>query len=145
MINEIVKGISLGLNAAFGDEYRIYQNDVEQGFREPCFFIQTLKPERSPLLGGRALQRNHFDILYFPKDPGNNAAMLDVGENLMDCLEYITIPGGDKLRGIGMSYEIVDDVLHFFVSYNHTVHKTTTQTAMEGLTVTMGMKGEEND
>ena len=37
MLNEIIKGISMALNAAFGDGYEIYQNDVEQGLKEPCF------------------------------------------------------------------------------------------------------------
>lgn len=37
MLNEIIKGISMALNAAFGDEYEIFQNDVEQGLEEPCF------------------------------------------------------------------------------------------------------------
>ena len=34
MLNEIIKGISMALNAAFGDGYEIYQNDVEQGLKE---------------------------------------------------------------------------------------------------------------
>ena len=37
------------LNATFGAGYKIYQNDVEQGFKEPCFFIAVLKPDISPL------------------------------------------------------------------------------------------------
>ena len=40
MLNEIIKGISMALNAAFGDGYEIYQNDVEQGLKEPCFLIR---------------------------------------------------------------------------------------------------------
>ena len=31
MLNEVIKGISMALNTAFGDEYEILQNDVEQG------------------------------------------------------------------------------------------------------------------
>lgn len=49
MINEIIKGVSMKLNATFGAGYKIYQNDVEQGFKEPCFFIAVLKPDISPL------------------------------------------------------------------------------------------------
>ena len=45
MLNEIIKGISMALNAAFGDGYEIYQNDVEQGLKEPCFLIAVLQPE----------------------------------------------------------------------------------------------------
>lgn len=39
MINEIIKGVSMKLNATFGAGYKIYQNDVEQGFKEPCFSL----------------------------------------------------------------------------------------------------------
>ena len=48
MLNEIIKGISMALNTAFGDGYEIYQNDVEQDLKEGCFFKQVLKPEHSP-------------------------------------------------------------------------------------------------
>ena len=58
MLNEIIKGISMALNTAFGDGYEIYQNDVEQDLKEGCFFIQVLKPELSPLLGRRSMKRN---------------------------------------------------------------------------------------
>ena len=51
MLNEIVQGIARRLNAAFGDDYEIYQNKVEQGLQEPCFFIAVLQPEAKPLLG----------------------------------------------------------------------------------------------
>ena len=52
MLTEIVKGISMALNAAFGDGYEIFQNDVEQGLEEPCFLIAVLQPEITPCLGG---------------------------------------------------------------------------------------------
>lgn len=120
MLNEIIKGISIKLNAAFGDGFKIYQNDVEQGLQEPCFFIRILKPELSPLLGRRSMKRNPFDVLYFPSNPGNNAELISVAEKMMESLEFITIPNGDVLRATGISYEIQDDVLHFFVSFNHT-------------------------
>lgn len=45
MLNEIVKGIAVQLNAVFGDGFEIYQNNVEQGLKEPCFFIAVLQPE----------------------------------------------------------------------------------------------------
>ena len=33
-------------------------------------------------------------------------------------LRYITLPNGDLLRGLSISYEAVDGVLHFFITYN---------------------------
>lgn len=76
MLNEVIKGISMALNTAFGDEYEICQNDVEQGLVNGSFFIQVLKPELTPLLGRRSMKRNPFDVMYFPKAPGNNAEMV---------------------------------------------------------------------
>lgn len=138
MLNEIVKGISMKLNATFGDGYKIYQNDVKQGLEEPCFFIQILKPQLSPLLGRRFMVQNPFDVLYFPADPGNNAELIDVAEKLMGCLDFITLPNGDLLHGTGISYEIVDDTLHFFISYKHTSHTVEEKNAMETLDVDAG-------
>ena len=82
MLNEVIKGISMALNTAFGDEYEIRQNDVEQGLVNGSFFIQVLKPELTPLLGRRSMKRNHFDVMYFPKAPGNNADRLKAAELL---------------------------------------------------------------
>ena len=120
MLNEIIKGISVALNATFGDGFAIYQNDVEQVLQEPCFFIQVVKPEWSPLVGRRSMKRNSFDVLHFPRNPGNNAELISVAEEMMIALEYITLPNGDILRGTGINYEIQDDTLHFFISFNHT-------------------------
>ena len=141
MLNEIIKGISIALNTAFGDEYEIYQNDVEQDLGEGCFFIQVLKPELSPLLGRRSMKRNPFDVLYFPKAPGNNTEMFTVAETLMECLTLISLPNGDLLHGTSVNYEIVDDVLHFFVNYNLPMIRPAEQTYMETLETAVGTIG----
>ena len=56
------------LNAAFGAGYEIYQNDVEQGLKEPCFLIAVLTdPDISPVAwADRFMKRNPLDIQYFP-------------------------------------------------------------------------------
>jgi len=118
MLNDIITGIAKTLGTTFGSEFRVYKNDVKQGFTEPCFFIATLKPEQKPLLGDRAIWRNPFDIHYFPKDGGTNEELYNVAEYLMFGLRYITLPNGDLLRGLSISYEAVDGVLHFFITYN---------------------------
>ena len=94
------------LNATFGAGYKIYQNDVEQGFKEPCFF------------SGR-----------------NNTELFTVAGDLMECLEFITLPNGDVLHGTSMSYEVEDGVLHFFVNYNLTLRRPSEETPMETLDV----------
>lgn len=135
MLNDIITGIAKALGNTFGSEYRVYENDVKQGLTEPCFFIATLKPEQTPLLGDRAIWRNPFDIHYIPKDGGTNAELYNVAEYLMYGLRYITTPKGDTLRGTSISYEVVDGVLHFFVNYNVVVNIPKELPTMETLTV----------
>lgn len=138
MVNEIIKGISIALNAAFGDEYEIYADDVKQGLNDGSFFINSLEFEVSPLLGGRALRINPFDILYFPKTENVHMECYSVAESMLDPLRLITLPNGDRLLGTGMRYELQDDVLHFFVNYNHTRRVTTEESAMESLDLETG-------
>lgn len=141
MLNEIIKGISMALNAAFGDGYEIYQNDVEQGLKEPCFLIAVLQPEITPMLGRRFIKRNPFDIQYFPTNPRNNAEMFTVAETMMEALDFITLPSGDLLHGTSVNYEIVDNVLHFFVNYNLPMIRPAEETYMETLETEVGTIG----
>lgn len=131
----------MALNTAFGDGYEIFQNNIEQGLKEPCFFISILKPEIIPMLGRRFIQRNQFDIQYFPTSPGNNAEMITAAETMIGALDFITLPGGDLLHGTSVNYEVVDNVLHFFVNYNLPVLKSTEQTYMETLETEVGTIG----
>lgn len=141
MLNEIIKGISMALNAVFGDEYEIYQNDVEQGLKESCFLITVLQPEITPMLGRRFIKRNPFDIQYFPTNPRNNAEMFTVAETMMEALDFITLPSGDLLHGTSVNYEIVDNVLHFFVNYNLPMIRPAEETYMETLETEVGTIG----
>ena len=50
MVNRIIDGISIRINEVFGDDYEIYSEDIEQGFKEPCFFILPLNQKKSPKL-----------------------------------------------------------------------------------------------
>lgn len=123
------------LNATFGAGYKIYQNDVEQGFKEPCFFIAVLKPDIAPLQKNRFMNRNPLDVHYFPTSRRNNSEMFKVAGDLMECLEFITLPNGDVLHGTSMSYEVEDRVLHFFVNFNLTLSRPSEETPMETLDV----------
>ncbi len=134
MLNEVIKGISMKLNAAFGDEYRIYEDDVEQDLKEPCFFIAVLNPGLLTLCGTRYLKRNPFDIHFFPKRK-SNVELYAVAERMMDCLEFITLPNGDQLHGTKMHYETVEGVLHFFINYDCTLYRLPDDEKMEDLTL----------
>ena len=100
MENDIVKGIAKALRDTFGPGYRIYQNDIEQGFQTPCFFILPMKATPSPLGKDRFLLKSPFDVHFFPEDEKDNAVMQAIAWQLWQALEFITLPDGDGLKTI---------------------------------------------
>lgn len=142
MVNKIIDGISIKINELFGDDYYIYSEEIEQGFKEPCFFIFLLNPSFKPKLGTRSYREYNFDIHYFPKISNEkNYDMYDTNEKLIDGLEYISIDGG-LIRGSKIHSEIIDNVLHFFIKYSLFVIKEDVETEkMESLILKQNIKG----
>lgn len=120
MGNEIVTGMTIKLNAVFGEEYDIFTEPVEQGLGDRCFFITSLKPQQTPMIGRRKFRVYPFDIAYL-SDFGEEDR-LAVLDKLMDEMEFITLADGTVMHGTGMNAEMEDGILHFCVSYNTFVY-----------------------
>ena len=141
MINKIIDGISVAINAEFGDDYEIYTESVEQGLNEPCFSILCLNPTNEQFLGRRYFRKNQFCIDYFPKGEEKNKEINEVRERLFECLELVTVDG-DLCRGTNMSSETSDGVLSFFVNYNMFMYKMQEGTpTMESYDYSTDVKG----
>ena len=135
MINKIIVGIAQALNGAFGADYEIHCQEIEQDLKEPCFLILLLNASNEKLVGDRYSRKQPFDILYFPESKNDSRnEMYEVMDKLNDALEYINL-GDGLLRGINMKGQIIDDVLHFFVDYNFTVIKQREKVYMQELTI----------
>lgn len=136
MVDKIIKAISKTLNQVFGDDFEIYfSKDVQQGLKEPCFFIALMGSSRIRRIGVRYRMFNSFDVQYFPKIKLGNIEMIGVAEQLLDALEFIQLSDGDLVQGTAMNFSIQDGVLHFFVDYNMFLKKEVALDEMETLTV----------
>jgi hypothetical protein len=122
MLIDLIEAISIKLNTEFGSGYKIYTESVAQGLKKPCFFILLLEKIQKQVLGKRYLMTQPFDIHYFPSTKDQNTECHTVAERLETALETVTMKG-DILRGTGIHYEIVNDVLHFFVNYDFHIYK----------------------
>lgn len=140
MINKIIDGISISLNAEFGDDYKIYTESIEQGLKEPCFSIVCVNPTNELFRGKKYFRKNLFCIQYFPKGEDKRSECMDVLERMFDCLEVIKF-GEDLQRGTSMHGEVVDQVLNFFVNYDMFVYKVESTDAMETMDLTSNVKG----
>lgn len=125
MVNSILNAVTKQLGTTFGNSYRYYVENVEQGLKKPCFTVDLLLPlqrSKSPLLYDRTMP---IVVHYFNdcvKDLKNDC--YDMGEKLIECLEYLPFEGG-LIRGEDISWQIVDDVLQVFVTYKFTTMKVT--------------------
>lgn len=141
MINSIIESISISLNAEFGDDYTTYIESVEQGLKEPCFFVFCLNPTNRVFFGKRYFRENQFCLQYFPSDKDMVKEECNaVAERLFSCLEYITV-AGDLVHGTKMKCEVVDGVLNFFVNYDLFVYKAAASDAMEEISAEVAVRG----
>ncbi|WP_315169498.1 phage tail terminator family protein [Metaclostridioides mangenotii] len=140
MINKLINGISIRLNQIFGDDYSIYTETVEQGFEEPCFFIKSIDPSKTPHPNKQSFREYLFDVMYFPESNDTNSEINSVTEYLFEGLEVIEVLNGDLKHGSNMHAETVDDKLHFFVNYNVILRKVEQYGNMEALEIYQNVK-----
>lgn len=136
MINDIVNGISNAIYEQYGQDKKIYTESIEQGFTEPCFFIAVLETTQARYIGNRYKLTVPVNVHYFPATNAKKREMQDVAQTLYYALQRITLVNGDMLNGFKLHWEIVEDVLHFFVNYMPIVsYQMAAETVMEDLTV----------
>jgi hypothetical protein len=96
----------------------IYEERMEQGFSEPCFFVYQLSGGQAKDMGRRYKRSALFNVQYFPNPGGlvKKSQCHGMAEQLYGALE-LTEWEGSTYRGNGLRHEVVDDVLHFFCAY----------------------------
>ncbi|WP_018752177.1 phage tail terminator family protein [Paenibacillus sanguinis] len=111
-VNTVRQAVIDALDRAFVS-IEVNGEEVEQGFTEPCFFVQLFPVAHTHLLD-RRFRRNHsFNVQYFD---ARNRDLHAMAEELYDVLYLINVED-DLIRGSNMSHEIIDGVLHFFIQY----------------------------
>lgn len=135
--NALIKRLSL-----FTPEYPVYDESVEQGMQQPCFFVLLMESSQVREVNRRYKRFHPFDVHYFP-DRAAAAPREDcelMAERLYSEIEYIRGAEGGY-RGTGMRHEIVDGVLHFFVQYNfHILREREPEIKMQTMTERSGIK-----
>lgn len=116
MVEKIVKSIAQTLEEAFGKDYTLYRDFVEQGFQTPCFCIQMINSTNDKQLEKRYQRSYFFDLLYFPKEEHISSELNRVSETLYQCMKWIKIDHSG-IWGSGMNHHIEEGVLHFAVTY----------------------------
>lgn len=135
MVNDLLTAVTTQLGKTFGTAYRYYVENVNQGLKKPCFtvdFIQSSIRSRSPVLYER---RVPLVVHYFTDKPTDlKRDCYAVAEQVVECLEYL--PFKDKLiRGEQISWQLVENVLQIFITYDFITEKIVIRDNMEQLKV----------
>lgn len=133
-INDIITAISIKLNQVFGDfgdEYRIYVDDIPQGFETPAFLILFLNLENIRQIGKRWRVNTLFNIQYFPRNGRTEASNMAL--KVQQALKEITLLNGTVMLGTNGNTEIVDGNAHNFINFNFYLQEVEVKTFMESL------------
>lgn len=114
-VSMILDAITVALDKV-SPNANIYIDKVEQGLEDGDILVRLINIEYMRR-GTGDFQRvvPVFDIIYFSK-AGNKDCMA-MGDTLSDKLTVIELSTKDIVRAITKSFEIIDGVLHFKVSY----------------------------
>lgn len=115
---EDIKNAIVNRLDSLNPEVPVYDERVEQGFQEPCFFVLQISSGQTKEVDRRYRRAMTFDVHYFPSDSlEKKTECQQVADKLYEHLEYVEW-GGNLYRGQKLQHEVVDDVLHFLVSFD---------------------------
>jgi len=113
MIQDILEGIRSTLEKNYKD-FAVYTEAIPQGFERPCFFVKNLTTGRVKQIGKFHLLDHPFVIQYFSNTKRKNEDYYKVSEELYGLLKFME---NRRIWGSDISSQVVDGVLHFFVTY----------------------------
>lgn len=134
--NIIIDGITLTLRKNY-PEAQISAEKINQGLKAPAFVVSMPTSQQIKDGQNRWRRLNRVDVMYFPKKENRRECRI-VAEELYKILDYINTSKGDLIRGTSISYEIVDNILHFMVSYDYSVNIERNTERMEDLGIKQG-------
>ncbi len=131
MIEKYIDAISVQLDKYLNIE-NIYVNEQLQDFETPCFIIHVISSMKNLMLNTRQKRVYPFDIVYMAEDSKDIDTLYTMGDFLYELLDMLEIDE-ELVRGIDLEYKIVDNALHFFVTYPMLLDYEKTEEKMSSL------------
>ena len=129
MTEDVIKALAKALDGALAErkkEYTIYTENVEQGLKQPCFFIYCNGYKDELYRGKRYKLSTNIVIEYIPPDTKDdrdtNRNVNNILPKLYDITETIEVDG-NLLRGLDRSIENTDGGVVFNVRYEYFYYK----------------------
>ena len=103
---------------------RIFTDEVAQGIKLPYAFVTADTSPRVKKAGDRYEETTTISVIIEIEESDDMFDKLDnIGSQLEDVLEYITLKDGDKLRGDNFHSVIQNGYIDFTVDYKYFIRK----------------------
>lgn len=116
-VSDIKTGIAERLKENY-PEYKVYTENLKQGFNNRCFFIDRITALKAVQMRSEEIERyrytHSFSITAFSDDKKDS--LDEITDCLYHVLSYISV-GVDVLKGINMTHAVSDGALIFMVDY----------------------------
>ena len=141
----VVQSLTVALSRKLEDIFEnpvIYHDMLPMGYKEPCFFISSINSHVVRKLYDRYRVQVSYDITYHPEERHfHNAEISRVADRMIYGLEYVPLEDDSLVRGNEMRWEVQDNVLHFFISFDFFVRRPVDRgVKMQTLTQQYGLK-----
>lgn len=90
---------------------------IDPAVPRPYFRLVLQSFSQTPLIGNRCQYRYLVSIEYYPEASESELTVHDMAKQLSEMLSLLE-SGELKTRGTGMSYELKEGVLRFYVNYS---------------------------
>lgn len=136
MIKEVIDCISNKIQEAFGDGYLVCSEDITEELIVPRFVVKLKSAAALSMLGTRIKRENLFEISYYPASVCEpNAEIYTVSEKLINELEFIVMPNGDRILGRKQNMKVEENILHFLVNYDFITNVQKSEDTFGGIEV----------
>lgn len=135
MINKLYQNIAAGLKQI--KSCKVYQEDVPQNFKAPCFLITFYDQNPTKGINGRLNNTVRVDVLYFPEDEDNcNSECWSLAQDLTRELRV------EGFRIKNRSSKITDKVLHFMFDVDYREYRNMEEAKMQSMSQNTELKEE---
>lgn len=142
----IARNIAKNIKLEGSTPFKIYKEKTVQSFHKPSFFIWVLDVSQEKLMNNNYQRDYQMNIRFHTVDdnPKEYEVLSDVGNQLLCSLALLNVPILDTnkvevtkpVKGKQMSFNIVDGVLQFYVTYTIKAKTSLTQApTMRGMTI----------
>lgn len=126
MTDKILEGLAEKIQEIFGEDYKVYADEVPQNLDSPCFLLSEVSVVQTPFLMQRQKKDRAYLIQYFPvSEVSALQECRETAEHLINGFEVI-MAGDTALRCTNMQYSVDREqhVLNYTLNVNTIAWKT---------------------